>query len=37
MDTKQADVVIAGVGQIPVGEHWDAPYGKWRLGQSWLR
>ncbi len=24
MDTKQADVVIAGVGQIPVGEHWDA-------------
>ncbi|MBG0770842.1 MAG: thiolase domain-containing protein, partial [Anaerolineaceae bacterium] len=24
MDTRQADVVIAGVGQIPVGEHWDA-------------
>jgi acetyl-CoA C-acetyltransferase len=23
MDSKQADVVIAGVGQIPVGEHWD--------------
>ena len=24
MDSKQADVVIAGIGQIPVGEHWDA-------------
>ena len=24
MDPKQADVVIAGIGQIPVGEHWDA-------------
>jgi acetyl-CoA C-acetyltransferase len=23
MDSKQADVVIAGIGQIPVGEHWD--------------
>ena len=24
MEMKQADVVIAGIGQIPVGEHWDA-------------
>lgn len=24
MDTKQADVIIAGVGQIPVGEHWNS-------------
>ena len=24
METKQADVIIAGIGQIPVGEHWDA-------------
>ncbi len=24
MDSKQADVVIAGIGQIPVGEHWNA-------------
>lgn len=24
MDSKQADVVIAGIGQIPVSEHWNA-------------
>jgi acetyl-CoA C-acetyltransferase len=23
MDKKQTDVVVAGIGQIPVGEHWD--------------
>ena len=25
MQTKHSDVVIAGIGQVPVGEHWGAP------------
>jgi acetyl-CoA C-acetyltransferase len=25
MIEKHADVIIAGIGQIPVGEHWDVP------------
>jgi len=25
MQTKHSDVVIAGIGQVPVGEHWEVP------------
>jgi len=32
MDSKQADVVIAGIGQIPVGEHWDASIRQMAVG-----